>query len=455
MTLKEHASLVKMGFGLLDALLVACGFVLGYYLRFGWPPANIGRFVWLLLVYIPLMVFLLNHYELLVVDRETSVREVAFRLGKAFLITGVLLSGVIFVTQAKYYSRLLLAYSWAMGLSFVLLEKVILHYLTAKGVISLSRVRVAALVGQGERFRQAQDLLRGDLRYSLSSDAVFDASVPFDQFRQYLLAHAVDEVVFVLPPGRAEAGFDADRFMHLCESVGVPAKVFIGLDELFSYFSCSFTRLGDMPMLVFHPLHIDPDRAVVKRLMDLAGALVGLAVTGFVSPFIALAIKLDSSGPVFFSQERVGQNGRRFRMHKFRSMHEKAEEAQAGLAESNVMQGPIFKVADDPRATRVGRFLRRFSLDELPQFWNILKGEMSLVGTRPPTPDEVERYELWHYRRVSIRPGMTGLWQVSGRHDIRDFDEIARLDLRYIDEWSLWLDLKILARTLLTFARGQ
>jgi lipopolysaccharide/colanic/teichoic acid biosynthesis glycosyltransferase len=170
---------------------------------------------------------------------------------------------------------------------------------------------------------------------------------------------------------------------------------------------------------------------------------------------IALAIKLDSRGPVFFSQERVGQNGRRFRMYKFRTMRALAQDEQQSLAEYNEMRGPIFKVANDPRITRVGRVLRRLSLDELPQFWNVLKGEMSLVGTRPPTPQEVEQYELWHYRRISIRPGMTGLYQVSGRGRIRDFDEIVRLDLKYVDEWSLALDVKILLRTLLSFARGQ
>jgi exopolysaccharide biosynthesis polyprenyl glycosylphosphotransferase len=200
---------------------------------------------------------------------------------------------------------------------------------------------------------------------------------------------------------------------------------------------------------------VSPDHSVVKRLVDLVGAAAGLLVTLLLLPFIAVAIRADSPGAVLFTQERVGRNGRRFRMLKFRTMHRWAEEQKDDLERWNEMSGPIFKIADDPRVTRVGRLLRRFSLDELPQFWNVLKGEMSLVGTRPPTPQEVEQYELWHYRRITIRPGMTGLWQVSGRAGVRDFDQIVALDLKYIDEWSLWLDLKILLRTLAVVLFGQ
>ncbi len=198
-----------------------------------------------------------------------------------------------------------------------------------------------------------------------------------------------------------------------------------------------------------------PERSVSKRLLDVVGAGVGLAVTALVFPFLALLIRADSPGPILFSQERVGRNGRRFRMLKFRTMHRWAEDQRGNLESWNEMSGPIFKIADDPRVTRVGRILRRFSLDELPQFWNVLKGEMSLVGTRPPTPEEVEKYELWHYRRISIRPGMTGLWQVSRRGAVRDFDQVVALDLKYIDEWSLWLDLRILARTAFVVLLGQ
>ncbi len=176
--------------------------------------------------------------------------------------------------------------------------------------------------------------------------------------------------------------------------------------------------------------------------------MVGVALLLLLSPLIALAIKLESPGPIFFGQTRMGENGRRFTCWKFRSMYLDAEERKKELLHLNEMGGAIFKIKDDPRITTVGKFLRKTSLDELPQFWNVLRGEMSLIGTRPPTPDEVQHYENWQRKRICIKPGITGLWQVSGRNSITDFNEVVRLDLEYIDTWSLGLDMKLLLRTL-------
>jgi exopolysaccharide biosynthesis polyprenyl glycosylphosphotransferase len=202
---------------------------------------------------------------------------------------------------------------------------------------------------------------------------------------------------------------------------------------------------------------IDYRRQLIKRMMDIVGSLVGMIFTVVLTPFIALAIKLDSPGPVFFAQIRIGKNGRRFRMYKFRSMYADAEERKQELLKENEMQGLMFKMENDPRITPVGRFLRKTSLDELPQFYNVLKGEMSLVGTRPPTLDEFEHYSMHYRRRLSITPGLTGMWQVSGRSDITDFEEVVKLDLEYIDNWSLTLDCKILLQTILVviFGRGS
>jgi lipopolysaccharide/colanic/teichoic acid biosynthesis glycosyltransferase len=180
-----------------------------------------------------------------------------------------------------------------------------------------------------------------------------------------------------------------------------------------------------------------------------------VAFTILCYPLVALAIKIDSAGPVLFSQERIGRNGRRFTFYKFRSMYRDAEERKEELAGRNEMSGPMFKLEDDPRITRVGRFLRKTSLDELPQFFNIVKGDMSLVGTRPPTADEFEKYNQRYRRRISMTPGLTGLWQTSGRSDIEDFDEVVKLDLQYIDNWSLWLDIKILLKTVAVVFSGK
>lgn len=201
----------------------------------------------------------------------------------------------------------------------------------------------------------------------------------------------------------------------------------------------------------------DYRRKLIKRFMDIIGSIVGLLITAVLTPFIALAIKCNSKGPVFFSQVRIGKNGRRFKMYKFRSMYLDAEERKKDLASQNEMQGLMFKMENDPRITKVGKFLRKTSLDELPQFYNILKGDMSLVGTRPPTCDEFEQYDIEYRRRLSITPGLTGMWQVSGRSDITDFDEVVKYDLEYIDNWSIMLDVKILLQTIgvVLFGKGS
>ncbi len=201
--------------------------------------------------------------------------------------------------------------------------------------------------------------------------------------------------------------------------------------------------------------HFDYRRMVVKRLVDILGGLVGCLITIVITPFVAAAIRLDSPGPVFFAQTRIGKNGRRFKIYKFRSMYVDAEERKKELESQNEMQGLMFKMENDPRITRVGKFIRKTSIDELPQFFNIVRGDMSLVGTRPPTEGEFEQYNSHYRRRISMTPGLTGLWQISGRSEIVDFDEVVKLDLEYIDNWTLGLDIKILFRTIWVVLTGR
>lgn len=213
---------------------------------------------------------------------------------------------------------------------------------------------------------------------------------------------------------------------------------------------------GNKPVVSYEKTVVDFRGQLVKRAIDIVGAIVGLLITAIVTPFVALAIKLEAPGPVFFSQERVGRNGRRFKIYKFRSMYMDAEERKKELMEKNQMSGLMFKMDDDPRITKVGKFIRKTSIDELPQFYNILVGQMSLVGTRPPTVDEFNQYSLYYKRRLSMTPGLTGMWQATGRSNITDFDEVVKLDLEYIDNWSLGLDIKILFMTVYSvlFSRG-
>ncbi|SEA27233.1 exopolysaccharide biosynthesis polyprenyl glycosylphosphotransferase [Lachnospiraceae bacterium NK3A20] len=207
-------------------------------------------------------------------------------------------------------------------------------------------------------------------------------------------------------------------------------------------------NFGTDTVITYSMVKANPGQLLIKRLFDILGGIVGLVLTGIIFLFLAPAIKMDSPGPVFFSQTRVGKNGRRFRIWKFRSMYQDAEERLKELESQNKVKGLMFKMDNDPRITKVGSFIRKTSLDEFPQFWNVLKGDMSLVGTRPPTEKEFAQYNEHYRRRLSMTPGLTGMWQVSGRSSIDDFDEVVKLDLQYIDNWSLALDFRIIVQTI-------
>jgi exopolysaccharide biosynthesis polyprenyl glycosylphosphotransferase len=263
-----------------------------------------------------------------------------------------------------------------------------------------------------------------------------------DDLEQILHTRIVDEVAICLPFQMEEL---IEGCAYLCEQEGKTVRLPVAPVERL----LTTGRLESVDGIGVYSLANGPDRAVAllaKRGMDLVGSAVLLVLFSPVLGVLALLIKLDSKGPVFFRQERVGLQGRSFHVVKFRSMRTGAEEQLDELLQHNEINGHAFKLAEDPRITRVGRFLRRSSLDELPQLLNVLRGEMSLVGPRPPLPREVANYDIWHRRRLSMKPGMTGLWQVGSRHS-PEFDHWVEQDLEYIDSWSLWLDLKIMART--------
>lgn len=271
-------------------------------------------------------------------------------------------------------------------------------------------------------------------------------------FSSYLRDHVIDEVVIALP---IKSFYDEeDCLLQICREHGVIVRV------LTNFFNSDITgaewnEVASAPIVTFSSVPLDALRLAAKRVLDIVGAAMLLIA---VSPVMVVAfalLKLESRAPAIFRQERIGLNKRRFRIYKFRTMVADAEALQLQLESRNEAQGPVFKIKDDPRITRIGRFLRKTSIDELPQLFNVLEGEMSLVGPRPlPVRDYMGFNEDWQRRRFSVRPGITCLWQVSGRSSI-SFDQWMRLDMEYIDQWSLWLDMKILVRTIPAVVRGD
>ena len=253
-----------------------------------------------------------------------------------------------------------------------------------------------------------------------------------------------DQIIFFLKNNQTIDSIE--KYIDVCVEMGVTVRVIVesyAMNRGGSYVSA----IGEYPMITYHTITLNKTEQLIKRTADLVFSAIGIVILSPIMLITALAVKMDSPGPVIFKQIRVAQNGRKFSIYKFRSMCMDAEDKKKDLMDQNEMQGEMFKMENDPRVTGVGKFIRKTSIDELPQLFNVVQGTMSLVGTRPPTLDEVKKYDRKQWARISIKPGITGLWQVSGRNQITDFDEVVALDLKYIDDWSIWLDIKILFKT--------
>ena len=338
----------------------------------------------------------------------------------------------------------------------------VLHALRRAG----RNYRNIVIIGAGPRAREAMQTIDRHPEWGLriagflddGDEPNFVPSVPIEQIHKFidlpalLRDETVDEVLVACP--RAMLGSLA-AVVSECSMIGVPVTLLTDIfgDDLPPPRAGRFDTLGT---LSFAPVHHGEIELMFKRGLDIVGASLGLLVSAPLIAAAAVGILLDSKspGPVFFSQVRCGRNGRRFKMPKLRTMDVDAEERKIELMHLNEMDGPVFKITDDPRVTRVGHTLRRWSIDELPQFWSVLMGDMSLVGPRPPTPDEVAQYGGSERRRLSMRPGLTCLWQVNGRNDV-NFDEWMKLDLEYIDEWSLTRDFRIIAKTIPQVLRAK
>lgn len=458
--LKQQARLFRRLNFVVDIAVLIAAFLLAYGLRglFTGTLSPRHHYVWVLLAAVPVWYVLMRRAGLYESIRSLSFFDIFTRLIHVHCFGGLVVAALIFFVDHDQYSRSL--YLLFVGISFVLF---LLSKCALRAVLGFLRrcgynVRHILIVGTEEKAYRLHELIASHTDWGLKIQGYVQA-VPLplkaEVFGCAVLGHvedlisickknSPDEVIFCLP---RKIFLETDAYVRDLEEMGITVRV------VFDFYESATTRReiglfhGELPILTFHSKCFNAQQLLMKRVLDIVGALAGLGLFALFFPVIALAIRLDSKGAIFFSQNRVGESGRIFTCWKLRTMVTDAEEQQSALQCHNQMQGAIFKIKDDPRITRVGKWLRLFSLDEFPQFWNVLKGEMGLVGTRPPTPGEVALYENWHRRRICIKPGITGLWQVNGRSAITDFDQIVRLDLQYIDSWSLWLDIKLLLKT--------
>jgi exopolysaccharide biosynthesis polyprenyl glycosylphosphotransferase len=439
---------------LMDACLFAIGFWLAWRLRadpalmdlFGLDPLSQGDtgYVWLYLVLIPAAPLILESQGFYNRPVLCPHRTTAWLLFKGCLFTALGLILVVFSFQMVVSRSVII---WFACISFVLVsikEELVQQVLQSKVARAQYRRRFI-LVGAGQETARMRAELQARSAGSIEILAELDLNqTPIPLLVEMLHQHSVNGVILSARHSNFE---QVEAVIGACEIEGVEAWLIADFFKT-QISRTSFDDFYGRPVLVFRTAPENSWQAFFKQVLDFVGAFLLLIVTTPLLAVVALLIKVTSPGPILFRQERSGLNGQPFTLYKFRTMVTNAEQFQQELAAMNEMTGPVFKVTNDPRITAIGRWLRKFSLDEFPQLVNVLRGEMSLVGPRPLPVNEVKRFnDLAHRRRLSVRPGLTCLWQVSGRNEVKDFKDWVRLDLEYIDNWSLWLDLKILFRT--------
>ncbi len=466
--IRRHATAFEVTLMVADGLLAASLFVAVSILRFGrenwqnaWSTASIAwptAAVFYGVVWVSVL-WLTGLYRF----RAWSVRGEAAEIGRATVLLAVIVFSALFVLKLPAVSRLFLVELFAVQTVVAVTSRWLMR-------VMLGRMRVrdqnagfvlvigtdpsaSAFADQVERHRELGLRVVGHLAWR-NEDLATVPSRPVlgavSDIETVLSSRVVDEVAVC--PSSADIAL-LEPVITLCRDAGKIVR--IPLEP--TWVTVPGGHVEDFDGVPVLSLAYGPDRALAllaKRSFDVVAGSLALLILAPVLFVIAGCIRVIDGPPALFRQVRVGRHGRQFRVAKFRTMVPDAEDKVDGLANLNEIKGHAFKLTDDPRLSRAGRFLRRTSLDELPQFWNVVRGEMSIVGPRPPLPREVAGYDLWHRRRLSMKPGITGLWQVSGRRD-EDFDRWVELDLAYIDRWSLWLDFKIILRTVPAMLQGR
>jgi exopolysaccharide biosynthesis polyprenyl glycosylphosphotransferase len=444
---------LSIGTLLVDIGIILGGFLLAYWVRFVVPDAEAIALGPDEYARIGLLVGFLTVLLLAFQGVYQPHRRLTWP-GRLHVVVSAISTSLVLAVTISYalgdqrFSRLWFAAGWAFAVIGLLIWRTVAEQLLSAARAVLLPANRAIIVGANPIGRQIARELAG--RYDVlgyvdnGSDLDRHSELPLlgaiSHLPRIVQECAVDELIITLPEDRRE---QISALIARGFSRRVNVKLLPDLGDILPR-AFDLHHIGGRPYIGFNPV---ADVTGVKRATDLAFTVAGLVAIWPVLLVVALLIKLDSPGPILYRQQRVGKDGRLFAMLKFRSMHRDADKRRAELMAANEATGPLFKIRNDPRITRVGRVLRRTSLDELPQLLNVLRGEMSLVGPRPPLPSEVEQYEEWQLGRLRAVPGMTGLWQVSGRSNV-SFHDMVRLDLHYIRNWSLSLDFEILWRTL-------
>jgi exopolysaccharide biosynthesis polyprenyl glycosylphosphotransferase len=398
----------------------------------------------LLYLIVPVWLFLLLNYRCYQSIRVKRLPQTLAPVLKAVLVGGFVLMAAFFIFKLEHISRALIIMFLVIDLALLASIRACLylfsHFVRKKGY----NYRSILIVGSGKRADAFASILDRHKEWGLriigfvDYDEICARKVDSSRFignlsqlPDILISNQIDEVIFVVP----RSGLDKiEKHVLMCEEIGIKASI---TADFYSHKLAkpSFEDLQGWPLLAYTPYPRIEEWFVLKRAFDLAFASVVLLLSAPVLVVVSAAIKLGSPGPVFFRQKRCGMNGRHFNLLKFRTMVADADKMKSSIQHLNEMSGPVFKTKNDPRLTGIGKTLRKYSLDELPQLINVLRGDMSLVGPRPPLPDEVVKYDIWQRRRLSVRPGLTCVWQVSGRNNI-GFEQWMKLDLEYIDNWS-------------------
>lgn len=463
---RNRKSWIKhIDFTLVDILCMQLAFIMAYIIRFGWnwPYAEDAyQKIGFLIILIEIcVVFFTEAYT--GVLRRGYLREFNAVLKNNIVIFAVLLAYLYLTKQSSIYSRKVQVTFLILSIVYVYIGRTILKWAVLKRMDNQNSTPVMLIVGMEENIESCiRDFKReAFLDFIISGAVVMDKDckgeeilgVPIvanaETVYTYVADNVIDEV-FINGSDQKTCENLADVFLQMGVTVHINL---IRISKMMP--NRLVERCGRFMVLTTSMKIATPKQLFLKRALDLVGAVIGLILTGIAFIIFAPMIKIQSPGPIFFKQVRVGKNGRKFNMYKFRTMVPNAEALKEGLEAENEMDGLMFKMENDPRIFGIGHFMRRFSIDELPQFWNVLRGQMSLVGTRPPTVEEYAQYDLHHRARLGSKPGITGLWQISGRSTITDFEEIVALDTQYIAEWTPGLDIKIIFKTLQVVMMGE